>query len=118
MANDTKIRPALTAEEWPRLAYTAESSDDRLSLSDDCVLDSDGGIVAYPEERHALAALALYGQPFGFTRADVDLLRELANPMACGARRDGITDDAPAFQAAFRVANLADRIAALLPPHA
>jgi hypothetical protein len=52
--------------------------------------------------RHALAALALYGQPFGFTWDDVDRIRMAAMyyPGEMARALDGI----------------GDRIAALLPP--
>jgi hypothetical protein len=54
-----------------------------------------------PEEGHALAALALHGQPFGFTWQDVDVLRYEATQ---GCTRAAILN------------MLAYRIAALLPP--
>lgn len=47
--------------------------------------------------RHAIAALALHGQPFGFTRADLEWLD------GCGLADDGY-------------ASLRERIADLLPP--
>ena len=57
--------------------------------------------------RHAIAATALHGQPFGFTREDVALLREhftwdVTCDVSEGAARSGTS--------------LADRIEALLPP--
>ena len=58
--------------------------------------------------RHALAALALDEQPFGFTREDVEILR------ACMVGFDGSYPwDADMID---RFRSLADRIAALLPP--
>jgi len=53
---------------------------------------------------HALAALCLLDQPFGFTREDVDGLRIMM-------RREG-----PRIHLYGSVATLADRIEALLPP--
>lgn len=92
------IPPALTAKEWRTtrvdLAYglwyaTLEAAD-----SHDAYLAGTGEVEATGEpapwlmlysksespnaivfRRHALAALALHGQPFGFTRKDVALLR-------------------------------------------
>ena len=58
---------------------------------------------------HAVAAMALYGQKFGFTREDVQLLRtglqSYASP-GWGGEADR----------SHRLENLAQRIAALLPP--
>lgn len=56
-----------------------------------------------PPARHALAALCLYGQPFGFTRADLEALADvLRQPLARGT--------------AAPLVGLSHRIAALLPP--
>lgn len=61
------------------------------------------------QKLHAVAAMALYGQPFGFTHEDVRLLRsDLQVPVAHGW--SGAADRA------HRLENLAQRIAALLPP--
>lgn len=57
------------------------------------------------KSRPALAALALYGQLFGFTHEDVTQLRLIVNEIV------GKTPEA-----AGRVWNLAARIEALLPP--
>ena len=48
--------------------------------------------IDFTADRHGLAALCLYGQPFGFTWDDVAMLEDLDRP------------------------DLASRIAALLPP--
>ncbi|HEX8360541.1 MAG TPA: hypothetical protein VF613_10550, partial [Longimicrobium sp.] len=53
----------------------------------------------------ALAALAIHGQPGGFTWADVDLLRRTAR-----AATDGTGTDAEHFR------SIINRIAALMPP--
>ena len=55
---------------------------------------------------HALAALCLHEQPFGFTREDVELLQSLDHSYLASYidyKEDGY-------------ANLASRIEALLPP--
>lgn len=98
----TKIKPALTDKEWAvKGTGNADVGDDGV-----LILLSDCGGFPYAEDirpdRHALAALCLYEQPFGFTREDVDALRRLAE------RYHG-------FEGA---SNLADRIEALLPPRA
>jgi hypothetical protein len=95
------VLPALTAEEWERIA----SGVTRVSISAGDVLFQGRRITGRPSvpairvdadtEPHALAALALYGQPFGFHIKDVDFLRSLRHIEA---------DD------------LASRIEALLPP--
>lgn len=103
------IRPALSAEEWAVRS---------LSLLDPCAV-RDGvaifgahatevrhkmtgaSVVLHtPEQRHAVAAHVLHGQPFGFTWDMVDDLRAYAADH----------DDTP------RLLRIADRIAALLPP--
>ena len=88
-----EIKPALTPEEWAvrkRPQYYQEqpcirlSSDGKeLRLSEDVVRDgevvdeSPWLVVDDAASRHALAALALHGQPFGFTREDVKALNGL-----------------------------------------
>jgi hypothetical protein len=58
------------------------------------------------EYRHAHAAIALAGQPFGFTWEDVEFLRcEAMNNLDNGWRHDAAFCD-----------SIADRIEALLPP--
>ena len=87
-----EIKPALTAEEWAEMAappiifgkYANRGENLLAWAEDDTHLD-----------RHQLAAVALYGQPFGFTWDDVDRLRTTNDPV---------------------LRSLADRIAALLPP--
>jgi hypothetical protein len=100
------ITPALTPEEWATKGvgrtdewYAFIASDGTL------VVDSTGHYHERSiddEDRHALAALALAGQPFGFTWEDVDAARYIA----------GDSPDKPSRI----LRSLADRIAALLPP--
>ncbi len=63
---------------------------------------------AWYQKKHAVAALALHGQPFGFTRADVEAL----NNAWCAVKgyHSGSEEDARQLE------SLRDRIAALLPP--
>lgn len=95
-----KVEPALTPEEW---AYAVE----RWRLDDGPSRYVSGDDRCYagcriPEsDYHATAALCLHGQPFGFTRADVESVRYVSDWLD---RPNPLRD-------------LADRIEALLPPH-
>lgn len=114
MADD--VKPALTASEWagddrvilsttsPKLGFwvDADISDEGIRLS----VHGPKDFTLPSESRHALAALALYQQPYGFTREDVEQLRQLAI-------RDSRTYCLPEDHFGWRIA---DRIAALLPP--
>lgn len=122
----SEVTPALTPKEWA--AKEAEvSSWLRIAVLQDGLLAvsvapddahaNDGesspihmATVGYAERPHALAALALHGQPFGFTWEDVDELRsgaELDEDNASGHLAGPFTSPLRA---------IADRIAALLPP--
>lgn len=83
------ITPALTPHEWRQFAggqpYALYSP-------------------LNPERRHAIAALALYGQSFGFTHAHVDVL-------TIGANGEWRIEDF-----AEQLAEIRDLIEALLPP--
>ena len=104
-----EIRPALTPEEWEMFNKQGHGPHDGplrdVELRDEviAVFPQGEGWYGKGTDRHALAALALHGQPFGFTREDVELLRE----------HIGRDCHAVHSQAAM---HLADRIAALLPP--
>jgi hypothetical protein len=113
------IPPALTPEEWatppdpawPHHALTSTTYALRPGLT--VSLWSDGDLLVEGKDdtsisvvesaRHALAALALHGQPFGFTHADVGNLRMAAELV--GSTR-----------ASALLLDLAERLAALLPP--
>jgi hypothetical protein len=94
-----KVQPALTPEEWE--LYLGPREDWELS----------GNPTQYA---HGAAAVLLHGQPFGFTWKDVDLLRGVANYWHPQDGDGAEWDEYAGRQAALR--NLADRIAALLPP--
>lgn len=89
------IEPALTAEEWAASPNFDNPED----------FDRYGGT------RHALAALALNGQPFGFTHEEVELLRAAAESEAVG-----IDDPVERARAGADFNRLADKLEALLPP--
>lgn len=86
------VNPALTAEEWkqgfawigPHMVLAERTDTHRNVGGFDIRLNVGGGnldrAVANftPEQARAIAALALYGQPFGFTREHVKLLRAAA----------------------------------------
>lgn len=129
--NTKAVGPALTRWEWANLAcYRGETL--RLD-GGDLVLGSEGyayvegqGEILVNDERRleaqdraAVAALALHGQPFGFDWNDVDLLREMAKSADWAAEyaNDG-SGSAEAAAVASPLESLADRIAALLPPRA
>ena len=111
-----EIKPALSAEEWRELRRGGGMSIEGEHL----VLTVDSGQYynvrdAYgPPDRHALAALALHGQPFGFSRDDAEILRAWSKlwdypirDSELERRFGGVAD---------KLRDLADRIAALLPP--
>jgi hypothetical protein len=88
------IPPALTPARWA--SYRRLCEDIGGSPSTEMLGD-------HAETEHELAALALHGQPFGFTYADVGNLRMAAELV--GSPRAGAL-----------LLDLAERIAALLPP--
>ncbi len=105
----SEIKPALTAEEW-EMGYA--SKDLRIELRSGGRVGVTahayplGGGLGDPRDLPALAALCLHGQPFGFTREDVIVLRAMQDRINFEALDRGIPS----------VKDLADRIEALLPP--
>ena len=100
---------------------------DLIALAEDgrtlrLAAEADGELVLVPEsERHALAALALHGHPYGFSRQDVEDETDVAGYCEAMARQS-VEAGAEAQAATFRM--LAQRhriraakIAALLPPN-
>ena len=115
------IRPALTREEWGKWTGCGGFRSLERTLDDPnelYVRDSKNGVLVLPDAhfehgvrgraRHALAALALHQQPFGFTREDVAWLREMVDS-------DTNPETAPVEFNAMCL-SLAARIEALLPP--
>ncbi len=112
----SQVKPALTAEEWdggetawPTIALQTTSGG-HVNVWNGEVGENDSQYVQVSEnDRHALAALCLHEQPFGFDREDVEKLRRFRNdcykydPSIGGVRRDWLR-------------SLADRIEVLLPP--
>lgn len=105
------VKPAMTTAEW-----AGERDLGGYVDVADGVIDVGPGYGESAESRdsrmHALAALLLHEQPFGFTREDVGLLRKYADLVAERGEAIGID-----LSATIKHTNdLADRIEALLPP--
>lgn len=117
-----EIKPALTPEEWANGYELPDPYSHVRVLEDERI----GGLMVTVEtpadisfegaERHAVAALCLNGQPFGFTWADVDLLRQAAGMAAEEAGAFFLPEMQERVDARMPFDNLADRIASLLPP--
>ena len=103
---------AAELDTWAKSRKTRPGDDDATEFVAKLGVREDGSVVAMsrahdrvvipPPARAALAAFALVEQPFGFSQADVELLRGAAE------QQD------PSRAAAIR--DLSARIAALLPP--
>lgn len=112
------MNPALTSEEWRNQVTRTRGGALRIVVdfgppANTVQLNDD------PKMRHALAALALHGQPFGFTAKDVKNLRETAEESDEGdASNDFYLGGYQVTVGSEWLLNLADRIAALLPPEA
>lgn len=95
------MEPALTPEEWADVS-PRDIANHVAGIADPIAGVNVRGLP--PEDFHQIAALALYGQPFGFTMRDVYTLDELACECRCGA----VTPE--------EIWDIAKRIEALLPP--
>jgi hypothetical protein len=121
-------KAALSAAEWEELRAgrpNLEIWDDPppgsgvLGIEDQSEDAAKGYARVLPQARHALAALALHDQPFGFTWEDVDRLREAVDDIDFShitdpERRQLMELDTRMLRA--WMLDLADRIADLLPP--
>lgn len=109
-----EINPALTPEEWgavrawPGVQRRGEHTFLQL-LGEEVYYEREGAAISFEEDRHALAALALHGKPFGFEPAHVSALRGVA-------RSHYEMEDGGFFFMGRLLNEIADRIAALLPP--
>jgi hypothetical protein len=99
-----KIQPALSDEEWAEALAWPDGTGEYVVRSAERL-----GYHNEPEDLHLVAALALHGQPFGFTWEDVDALRGMARAYRAegGVLAIGLAD---------HLDGLADRIVALLEP--
>lgn len=114
--SDETVRPALTPEEWKLLS--CETPLEKVALGMDASMSTmlvvthrteTGATLVGTRELHAVAALALHGQPFGFTWKDVALLRRRADREEEELAMHGA-------RGTSQLRSLADRIAALLSP--
>lgn len=119
-----KVEPALTLEEWRQWLTSAAASEHEP------LAEMAWGVLfgSRPEGRslrHAHAATALHGQPFGFTWEDVDALHTTIN--GYHRRNEDLEerlDEGPWVRNGIilnqgsieMLEALTDRIAALLPP--
>ena len=103
------ISPALSAAEWAGVL----ASQDQLEVIREAMLDT-------PFSSHGIAALMLYGQPFGFDAQDVEDETEVAaycDKMAAENDALGNGPAAATFRAlGHRHRERAMKIAALIPP--
>lgn len=103
------VKPALSPSEWRAVLASTE----RLE-------EVRGAFSKGPFTTHALAAILLYGEPYGFSRQDVSDETEVANYCAKMARDHtalGDTATAETFRLlGERHRERAAKIAALLPP--
>ena len=88
MTDPLKIEPALSAEQWaakridcPNGATVEISTNEQragalLGSCENCVTWLHG--IEARGERHGIAALALHGQPFGFTADEAEIMERLA----------------------------------------
>ena len=103
------IHPALSPEQWS--SVLAQSGQVRAMF--------DGALAGTPFSPHAIAALLLLGEPFGFAQQDVTDELEVAafcEAMAQELERTGDERSALFQSLAPRHRSRARRIAALLPP--
>ena len=139
------MKPALTAEEWKvgrvwfRQPYGEDAirgeapnaPDKRIDFGVELVADTpqtrddphlwvwDGSWAVQLDEntKHALAALCLHGQDFGFTREDVVVLRSVQGEMEASAKIAlNVEAEAKWAITAGCIEHICDRIEALLPP--
>jgi hypothetical protein len=110
---------ALTAEEWRHESMDRDTFFESGRRNDIEVLAEGSRLFVAAEHvfeagnRHALAALALHGQPFGFTWDDVDAIERV---VAGGELQGSLSPLSAVARQNDRLRWLIDRIAALLPP--
>ena len=112
------IRPALTPEEWAAKMVWLDGAAAGCSIA----VEPDGYVVVtnddyyagwtgYLTRRQAVAALCLHGQPYGFTREDVERIRRAVSRAVAEWNTNDILDDEDRA-----LLSVAARIEALLPP--
>lgn len=107
-----EVKPALTAEEWATLRKQG-----RVVVGCDNVSATiTTAIPGHSPLAHSIAAVALHGQPFGFTREDVAIVRECVEHLGCNCGENSCHDHLDTKAADDLLRSLAARIEALLPP--
>ncbi|MBB4638601.1 hypothetical protein [Longimicrobium terrae] len=130
------FKPAVSDEAWKEAMQEPASAAEPEAQQADVNALLDGRCMAItlnladgeharipPECYHAAAAFALFGQPFGFTWADVDLLERRAQRIGLQADEEGKRGGEPGDvlveqlrQESRQMLSMSRRIAALLPP--
>lgn len=116
-----QIQPALSSDEWKELKADRRKPNGPyehavyIGQYGVCINDEEEyeGACVRESARHALAALCLHQQPYGFTQAMVDILRE----RACLGKEVMSAVSCPE-EVTCIFCQIADRIEALLPPKA
>lgn len=111
MPDSDPITPALTAEDWEELAGKPGLFE-WISMTNP---DHRRMVMLHKFEQdnlHGVAAVALHGQPFGFTREDVAYLRAMAKR----PDQPGVLSITVASGGKTLPHSLADRLESLLPP--
>jgi len=106
------MKPALTAKEWVDghdIGYGMNLYPDGPEAVTIEGLPNGASLSIRAEHLHALAAFCLHGQPFGFTREDVNALRSVLD-----LHRESWVNGVYGVDDICK--HLADRIEALLPP--
>lgn len=109
------LSPALTPKEWRELRFERYVPGVMDCRRPNAHVNAVGVITPFSPEpykaengsRHALAALCLHGQSFGFRQADVERLN-----LVCDKLGTALLEHAPLT---YELRRLASRIAALLP---
>lgn len=109
------VKPAMTPRQWGAVDELSRDGSLTEQLGHAC---SEIGFWGLPQEeevgRHGLAALCLYGKPYGFTDADTHSLREA---IRVWRREFRIPDGAQhGHLMILQLEGLVERIAALIPP--
>ncbi|HXE84704.1 MAG TPA: hypothetical protein VN513_15365 [Gemmatimonadales bacterium] len=110
--SDETVRPALTREQWAALVIDPELGP-QIPITD----GSPSLMIPFQAgDYHGLAALALHGQPFGFTREGLFALREVMANFRAFASTAGEFGNQLIAQYGDAAQREIDKIAALLPP--
>jgi hypothetical protein len=109
------MRKALSDVEWAGQPALSTGAPTNVVYWEGDNLVADGWFEG--SERHALAALCLHGQPFGFTHEDVDLLKVVTDHWPSLGNYESDADGQHAiYHRVDALQSLADRIGAILPP--